>query len=103
MPRYRPRRNQPSSYHTTVEIKDIQHDVEVHYRINAPEPDVGEPGGVEVESVWFEDQGCLMGEMSDDQIEDLEHEIAERETSSHEAAADHAYDDWKDRQMEDRD
>ncbi len=74
-------------YATQVEINDVEQDVMVIYSECAPEPDVGFAGGVEIEGVYFEDQGCVMSEMSEDQLDALALEIGDYNQSSWEAAA----------------
>ena len=61
-------------------------DVRVVYSIQPPEPDVGIDGGIEIEGVYFEDEGCLMGDMTDYQLECLAEEINDYNVSSWEAA-----------------
>ena len=59
------------TWETYCEIGGVECDVLVHYHSSPAEPDVNWPGGVDVQGVYFEDQGCLLTEMTDDEIEQL--------------------------------
>lgn len=89
MPRFMKRKLARGSqeYHTQVELNEVEQDVMVIYSESAPEPDVGFDGGIEIEGVYFEDQGDVSGEMSEDQLDALALEIGEYNHSAWEAAA----------------
>lgn len=60
---------------TFLEIAGIEHDVRVTYDLSPPEPDVGAEGGLEITGAYFEDQGCLLSKLSDDEFEALEDRV----------------------------
>ena len=51
----------------------------VHYYASKPEPSVNWPGGIEIEGVWFEDEGCILDRMTDAEVSELETELADYE------------------------
>lgn len=42
--------------------------VDVEYDIVTPEPDIGISGGAIIEAVRFQDEGCIMEDMTQDEI-----------------------------------
>lgn len=56
---------------TYVVIDGIEHDVDAEYRIAPAEPQVNFDGGIEVECAWYEDQGCILDQLDDDEYEQL--------------------------------
>tara|TARA_R110001606_G_scaffold269261_1_gene417883 strand:- start:86 stop:400 length:315 start_codon:yes stop_codon:yes gene_type:complete len=65
---------------TFLEIGGVEHDVRVTYDLSPPEPDVGAEGGLEITGAYFhkrffEDQGCLLSKLSDDEFEALEDRV----------------------------
>ena len=99
----KPRKQDNSGkFHTTVEIDGFEHDVAVFWESSPPEPDVNWPGGLEITAVFHEDNGCLMDELSDEQITALESE-AEGEPVDDDGYGDYLYDQEKDRRAEERD
>ena len=88
--RYQQRRIKTGSqeYDTKLEINGYEDDYLVIYSESAPEPDVGlAQGGIEIEGVYFEDQGCVMGQMSEDELDALAMEIGDSLQSGWEGAA----------------
>ena len=70
---------------TYVEIDGIEHDsVTVFYETSPAEPDVNWAGGCDVTGIYLEDQGCQMGKMTDDEIEQVQMRVDEHENSRHE-------------------
>lgn len=51
-----------------VELDDLT----VFWELERPEPDVNFVGGAVVNSVWFEDEGDISGDMSDAEMAELE-------------------------------
>lgn len=102
MPRFtRPRRSYMRGtleFETSLTINDVDMDVTVMYSNQPAEPDVGiMSDSVEIEGVYFEDEGCLMGEMSDDQLDALAIEIGDHNRDAWEGAAE----DYYERERED--
>jgi hypothetical protein len=54
-----------------VTIKDVELDVMVEFQNVPPEPDVGEWGGIELLNVFHEDNGCVMGECTEEELNTL--------------------------------
>lgn len=77
-------------YDASITVNDVDMDVSVHYSVQSPEPDVGVQGGIEIEGVYFEDQGDIQDELSADQIESLAEEINDYLVSMCEAAEEDA-------------
>jgi hypothetical protein len=73
------------SYDTEIEIP-----ITVEYSMNAPEPDVGYDGGIEIEGVYV---GGVVLNLSESMIDALAEEINESHISAYEAACDNAYDE----------
>lgn len=69
---------------TYCEIQGVEQDVLVTYYTSPAEPDVNHAGGCELMGVYFEDEGCQMGAMTDEEIDQLEMRIVEHENSRHE-------------------
>lgn len=89
MPRYmkyRPRRGS-QEYETKVELNGVEQDVLVIYSTQPPEPDVNIAGGLEIEGVYFEDEGCVMGDIDEDVLDALAIEIGDYNVSAWESAA----------------
>jgi len=57
---------------TFAEIQGVEQDVCVHYYTSPAEPDVNSGGDLDIHGVYFEDQGCQIGNMTDDEYEQLE-------------------------------
>ena len=58
---------------TYCTVAGVEHDdVAVFWEYAPPEPDVNFAGGVEVCSVILEDQGCIMYDMTDAELKELE-------------------------------
>jgi hypothetical protein len=60
---------------TYVEIDGVEHDVAVSLYYQPAEPDVNVGESLEVESVWFEDEGCIMDKMSEAEVEALKQRL----------------------------
>ena len=84
---------QSCTYKTAVEIDGVEHEVMVLYREYPAEPDVGVDAGCEIEGVYFEDQGDIQAELTEDQLNDLAMQIGESNDSAWEAAQEDRYDD----------
>jgi hypothetical protein len=78
-------------YHTSLEINEVENEYMVIYSEVGAEPDVGEQGGIEIEGVYFEDQGCVMDQISDFDLDQLALEIGESLQSRHDAAVEDYY------------
>jgi hypothetical protein len=76
------------SFDTEIEVS-----ITVEYSMNAPEPDVGYDGGIEIEGVYADGVSLIL---SDDKLNDLAGEIEESHISAYEAACDNAYDEMRD-------
>ena len=55
----KPKRRMHGTLNTWVAIDGHEHDVLVHYRISPSEPDVGWPGGLDLEGAYYEGDGCI--------------------------------------------
>ena len=64
---------------TFCEIQGVEHDVCVHYETSPAEPDVGWAGGLDINGVYLEDQGCQISNMTDDEYEQLLMRVNEHE------------------------
>ena len=69
-----------------VEIKGIPQDVLVIYEVSRDEPDVNYQGGIEINGIYFEDEGCQMDNMTDDEIAYVQGQIESDVTASMEDA-----------------
>ncbi len=89
---------------TFVEIGGVEHDVRVTYDLSPPEPDVGAEGGLEITGAYFEDQGCLLSKISDDEFEALEDRVVKSVYSSMsddiDERSDAAYEQQRDRDLD---
>ena len=65
-------------------VDDNEVEVKVYYYVQGPEPDVGEKGGVEIESVWYGDWD-LTGSLDDGELEDIAQDIIDWNNSAAEA------------------
>jgi hypothetical protein len=72
--------------------------ITVTYEMNAPEPDVGYAGGIEIEGVYV--AGVCVN-LTEDQLDSLAGEIEESHTSAYEAACDNAMDEAREERYED--
>ena len=71
------KRKLPSYISTYVSVGDMEYnDVTVWFDSSPPEPDVGWPGGFDLERVMLGDRD-LMGEMTDRELDDLSMRIQE--------------------------
>ena len=68
----------PQEYHTQIELDEVEQDVMVIYSESKPEPDTGWAGGIEIEGVYFEDEGCQMSEMAEDELDEIISEVKVR-------------------------
>ena len=66
---------------TYAEIDEVELDVMVFYNTSPAEPDVNWGGSCDVTGVYFEDEGCMMEAMSDEEIDTLEQRVLEHENS----------------------
>lgn len=65
-------------YRTFAEIGGVYYDdILVHYYVSPAEPDVGWGGGLEIESISFEDAGDISGDMTTEEEEELSIRISE--------------------------
>ena len=65
---------------TYAEIDGVEQDsVTVMYNTSPAEPDVNWPGSCEVTGIYFEDYGDVMGQMTDDEIEQVQLRVEEHE------------------------
>ena len=51
------------------EVNGIELDVSVIYDLSPAEPDVNWPGGLDIFGIYYEDQGCVMSQMTDEEID----------------------------------
>jgi len=71
------KRKLPSYISTYVSVGDMEYnDVTVWFDSSPPEPDVGWPGGFDLERVMLGDRD-LMGEMTDRELDDLSMRVQE--------------------------
>jgi hypothetical protein len=91
-----PRRIMPKGTQTFDTYLELP--ITVTYEMNAPEPDVGYAGGLEIVGVYQD--GCLLN-LTDSQLNDLAGEIEESHTSAYEAACDSAMDAAREERYED--
>jgi hypothetical protein len=66
-------------FRTFCEIQGVEHAVCVHYDTSPAEPDVGWAGGLDINGVYLEDQGCQISNMTDEEYEQLEMRVNEHE------------------------
>ena len=67
---------------TYAEIDGVEQDsVTVFYNTSPAEREVNWGGSCDVTGVYFEDEGCMMEAMSDEEIETLEQRVLEHENS----------------------
>ena len=89
---------------TFVEIGGVEHDVRVTYDLSPPEPDVGAEGGLEITGAYFEDQGCLLSKLSDDEFSALEDRVVgtvyAKMSDDIDERADWAYEQQRDRDLD---
>lgn len=87
-----------NTYCTIAGVEDC--DVLVEVDISPPEPDVNWAGGLDICSVWFEDQGCQLDRMSEEEIanlqERIEGDLSDKAEAEYYDRADHAYEQRKD-------
>ena len=70
---------------TYAEIQGVEFDsVTVMYNTSPAEPDVNWGGSCDVTGVYLEDQGDVMGSMTNDELDQLELRVDEHENSRHE-------------------
>ena len=69
------KRNRHLMINTWATVCGVELDVAVEVDISPAESDVNWPGDMCVCAVWFEDRGCLMSEMSDDEMDELEQRV----------------------------
>jgi hypothetical protein len=77
---------------------ELELSITVEYSMNAPEPDVGYAGGIEIEGVYV--RGVCV-DVSEEQLDSLAGEIEESHTSAYEAACDSAMDAAREERYED--
>lgn len=97
----RPRFNRPKPFSkpidTYCEIDGVEQQVLVEVDYQPAEPDVNVAEGIEVVSVWFEDQGCQLGNMSESEIKELEERLWEESCGSDDDYGDWLYDQERER------
>ena len=71
-------------WNTHCEIQGVEQEVLVTYYTSRVEPDVNHEGDCEIQGVYFEDYGCQIGAMTDEEYEALEQRVIEHENSRHE-------------------
>ena len=49
----------------------------VEFFVQPPEPDVNEPGGIELECIWYEDEGNIIDEASEKELATIAQELIE--------------------------
>ena len=87
-------------YGTYAMIGGHEYDVAVEYTVNKPEPDVNEPGGIDIHGIYHDDTGCLMDSMSPDEIDAVYMQVTESAEDEAAAYADYLYDMRKDRELD---
>ena len=68
---------------TYCEIQGIEQDVLACYDTSPAEPDVNWPGGLDLTAVIFEDEGCVMSHMTEEEVSELESRLDEYENDRH--------------------
>lgn len=84
----------------TCSIDGIEHDVLVEYRISPAEPDVNFPGEIELNGIYYEDEGDITNRLSDKEYDDLldliTDSVQEDQSAQYYDRADYYYDRMKD-------
>ena len=62
---------------TWCECKGAEHDVLVEYDAWPAEYDTNTAAGMEVTAVWFENQGCILDQMTEKEVASLEERVIE--------------------------
>ena len=88
----RPLQNRTLESHITTAVNGVDQDVCVHFTISPAEPDVGWVGGIEIDAIYFEDEGCVMKHMTDDEIDLAADRVQDDLDSRGDPADDYA--DW---------
>ena len=84
---------------TYCTIQGVEQEVLVEVDYQPDEPDVGVSEGIEVVSVWFEDAGCQLGNMTDDEVDELTQRLWEDQPTDDDYG-DYLYEQERDRRME---
>lgn len=86
------------NFHSYVTIDDAEHDVLVFFDYQQAESDTNTAASVEVTAAYFEDEGCILDEVSGEELESLKQRcwehleyLGEREQAMREDAADSRY------------
>ena len=77
MLRRRKKQEWSGEYDTYVEHDGTEFDVKVHWEASPAEPDVNWPGSFEVTSVWYEDEGDIIDDLSAAELADLTERMQE--------------------------
>ena len=87
---------------TYVEIGGTEYEVSCFYDYQPEEADTNTAAGLEITSAYFEDKGCLLDKLSDDERERLEHRVLEAILPDDDGYGDWLYDQRKDALAEER-
>jgi hypothetical protein len=67
---------QSYNWHCVVGGEDCDHCL-VEFFVQSPEPDVNVPGGIELECIWYEDEGNIIDRASEEELEKIANELIE--------------------------
>ena len=86
---------------TYCNVSGVECAVLVHYDYQPAEPDVNVGEGVEVTAAYFEDEGCVLDDMTEGEVHELEQRILEGLSGGdYDAYCDHKYDQMVDRRLD---
>lgn len=74
-PRFRPRPRRTNAVPMGVIVNQQVVDVYVEYELVPAETDVGIPAGVEIRAMWHEDNGSILDELTDRELEEAERRL----------------------------
>lgn len=82
-------------------IDGVDWDVLVEVDYQPAEPDVNVREGIDIVSVWLEDEGCQLGNMSEQEIDELAQRLWDN-SDGDDGYGDYLYDQRKDQEAEER-
>ena len=92
-------RKQKQPIQTHVTIDDNEFEVAVFYDYQPEESDTNTAAGIEITSVFYEDEGCIMDQVSDDELESLGQRIIECLYGDDDGYGDYLYEQRKDERL----
>jgi hypothetical protein len=67
----------PKYIDTWANVGAAEHEVRCEFEIQPEEKDTNTPAGFEIVRAWFEDEGCILSDMKEVEIDDLTERVEE--------------------------